>query len=392
MSVEAAVLRTRASVAARRRRRGMPIVILGAVVLALATSEAALRVARFGPTAAALGRWSTPPPWHLLRTFDAAGDPVPVPGGHGAWALGPGEPIVSYRLNGLGLRADGETTLVPAPGVCRILTLGDAYTFGYGVPVRAAYPARLARRLVAHGRYEVLNAGFPNVDVEQQRRRLRRLLPALRPGLVVLNFDAWNVPLDAASPPAKWSRAWAVANLEQKAARLAGVVGLADVALERARRRLTPGVFPPSGLARELEPVAVPPDAIAGRWTRARDAIAGMAADAAREGVGLVVVLTPLDVQVDAARNVLYRTGALPYPAHGFRDVDYVESRAIPDAFAGGGVPIVDLTPTFRAHRGLGLFLSRDYHPSAAGHRLIARNVAHYVIRNGGSCVGAPAT
>jgi lysophospholipase L1-like esterase len=391
MSVEAAVLRTRASVEARRPRRGMPVVILAAVVLALAASEAALRVARFGPTAAALGRWSTPPAWHLLRTFDAAGDPVPVPGGHGAWALAPGEPVVGYRLNGLGLRADGETTPTPAPGVCRILALGDAYTFGYGVPVRAAYPARLARRLAAHGRYEVLNAGFPNLDVEQQRRRLRRLLPALRPGLVVLNFDAWNVPLDPPHPTARWSRAWAVANVEQKAARLAGVVGIADVALDGARRRLTPGVFPPSGLARELEPLAVPPDAIAGRWARARDAIAGMAEDAAREGARLVVVLTPLDVQVDAARNVLYRTGALPYPAHGFRDVDYVDSRAIPDALATVGVPLVELVPAFRAHRGLGLFLARDYHASAAGHRLIAREVARYVIRHGAACVDAPA-
>jgi len=390
MSAEAAALRTHPSAVARGRRRATPLAILGLVVLALAAGEAALRVARFGPTAAALGRWSTPPPWHLLRTFDAAGDPAPVPGGHGAWAVAPGEPVVRYRLNGLGLRADGETTPTPAPGICRVLALGDAYTFGYGVPVRAAYPARLARRLAAHGRYEVLNAGFPNLDVEQQRRRLRGLLPALRPGLVVLNFDAWNVPLDASPPPAKWSRAWAVANVEQKTARLAGVVGLADVALEGARRQLTPGVFQPSGLARELEPAAIPPEALAARWTRTRQAIAAMAADAAREGAGVVVVLTPLDVQVDATRNVLYRTGALPYPAHGFQDVDYVDSRTIPDALAGIEVPLVDLTPAFRAHRALGLFLARDYHASAAGHRLIARDVARYVIHHAATCGRAP--
>src|SRR5262249_34532665 len=148
---------------------------------------------------------------------------------------------------------------------------------------------------------------------------------------------------------------------------------------------------PPSGLARELEPLAVPPGAIAARWARVRDAIAGMAADAAREGARLVVVLTPLDVQVDGARGVLYRTGALPYPAHGFLDVDYVGSRAIPDALASVRAPLVDLTPAFRAHRALGLFLARDYHASAAGHRLIAREVARYVLRDGASCVDAPA-
>ena len=391
MTVEAAAVRTRATAVPREHRGRMPVAVVVAVVLALAASEAALRLARFGPTPAAFGRWSTPPPWHRLRTFDASGDPVPVPGGHAAWALAPGEPVVRYRLNGAGLRADGETTPTPAPGVCRILALGDAYTFGYGVPVRAAYPARLARQLAARGRYEVLNAGFPNLDVEQQRRRLRRLLPALRPGLVVVNFDAWNVPLDATAPPAKWSRAWAVANVEQKAARLAGVVGLADVALDGARRPLTPSVFPPSGLARELEPLAVPPDAIAARWARARDALGGMAADATRDGARLVVVLTPLDVQVDGARNVLYRTGALPYPAHGFRDVDYVASRAIPDALATVDVPLVDLTPAFRAHRARALFLARDYHASAAGQRLIAREVARWVVRNGAWCTAAPA-
>jgi hypothetical protein len=235
----------------------------------------------------------------------------------------------------------------------------------------------------------VLNAGFPNLNVEQERRRLATLLPRVRPDVVVVTFDWWNVPLDAPTEPQppQWSGRWVVANVEEKAARLGEDVALVHAALRVARSALTPSVFPPSGLARELEPLTLPPPTLATRWARTRAAIGGMAADARSADARFVLVVTPLDVQVDRGRNALYLDGTLPYPSHGFRDIDYRRARAMPEALrafaAQTNLTLVDLTPEFEASGAARLFLARDYHLAPRGHRLVAREVARWIVRSG---------
>jgi hypothetical protein len=159
----------------------------------------------------------------------------------------------------------------------------------------------------------------------------------------------------------------------------------ADTMLGAARAAWTPALFPPSGLAREIEPLALPADAVAARFARAARALEAMAGAAAAAGARFAVVVTPLDVQVDATRNALYVSGALPYPAHGFADVDYTRAEALPAALArfadDAGIALVDTTPAFRRHRELPLFLRGDYHAAPAGHRLIAREVDRWFVR-----------
>src|ERR1051326_8917241 len=139
------------------------------ILLLAAIAEAALRVSRFGWTQDALGPWSTAPPWERIRQFDATGAPEPLPGGAATWAIAPGEPAITYRLSALGLRENREGDVRPAHGTCRILALGDAYTFGYGVAVEDAWPQRLERRARAPGvPPEGLNARVPNLDSEPQ--------------------------------------------------------------------------------------------------------------------------------------------------------------------------------------------------------------------------------
>jgi lysophospholipase L1-like esterase len=359
-------------------RLGRVALVLVAAALA---GEASLRLARFGCSRAALGPWSSSPPWARVRTFDATGAPEPIPHGAAAWALAPGEPVVAYRLNGLGLREDRDVAPRPPPGTCRVLAIGDAYTFGYGVRAEDAWPRRLERE--SGGRLEVLNAGFPNLDVEQQRRRLATLLPRLGPDVVVTTFDWWNVPLERArARPRRWSAAWWIENLDEKATRVGERIALVHEGLRLARR--TTRVFPPSGLARELEPLTAPPSLLAERWARTRVALAGMAADAAAAGARFLLVVTPLDVQVDPARNALYRSGRLPYPSHGFVDIDYRAARAMPVAlerFADeAGIQLVDLTDAFVSAGGEKNFLRDDYHAGAGGHLLIARAVAEWLV------------
>ena len=363
-----------------------PVTIALALLAGLVAGEAALRIRRFGLGREALGPWRAARPWEPLRSIRPDGDPAPNPGGVSAFRLGPGQPVIRYALNAAGLRDERQVEARPAPGVCRVLALGDAYTFGYGVAERDAYPARLEQRLARRGRIEVLNAGFPDLNVEQQERRLTGLLPGLAPDVVLVSFSWWNLPLPPAPPrPARWSAAWLVANLEQKGERVGMRLAAADTMLGAARAVWTPALFPPSGLAREIEPLALPPDAVAARFARAARALDAMAAAAAAAGARFAVVVTPLDVQVDAARNALYRSGALPYPAHGFTDVDYTRAEALPAALARfaaeAGIALVDTTPAFRRHRELPLFLRGDYHAAPAGHRLIAREVDRWFAR-----------
>jgi lysophospholipase L1-like esterase len=363
--------------------------LAAAVAAAAAVAELGLRLQRFGVTRDLFGRWSSPPPWEQLRTFDAAGDPLPLSGGEGTWAIAPGEPAIRYRLNGLGLREERELPPEAAPGTCRILALGDAYTFGYAVEAARAYPRLLERRLARVRPVEVVNAGFPNLDVEQQERRLRRLLPRLKPDVVVAGFDWWNVPAPLPPRPAKWSAGWLARNLEQEVGRVARHLGIVQVGFTLARHALTPVFFAPSGLAREMEALALPPEALAERWDRTRAALRAMASGARDAGARFVLVVMPLDVQLDSRRNALYRRGALPYAAHGFVDRDYTRAVAMPRALARfareEGIERLDLTAALRAAGGAALFLPRDYHVSAAGQRVIARELAHWV-RKSAAC------
>jgi hypothetical protein len=364
---------------------------LAFLLVAAALAEAGLRLARFGPSRAALGPWSTSPPWERLRRLAPDGTPEPRPDGDAAWSLGAGEPVIRYRLNGEGLRDDRDAAPRARRGTCRVLALGDAYTFGYGVPVDAAWPRILERELGRDGRLEVLNAGFPNLDVEQQERRLRALLPMLHPDVVVATFDWWNVPLDrAAACPARWSAAWWLANVDEKAARVGTWLGIVHEPLRLLRQ--TSGIFPRSGLARELEPLTAPSEALGDRWRRTEIALRAMAADARAAGARFALVVTPLDVQVDVHRNALYRRGTLPYPAHGFVDIDYGAARAMPDALAAfareAQLSLLDTTPAFVAG-GARLFLERDYHASPDGHAVIARTVGAW-FRTTRPCDAAP--
>src|SRR5581483_6418093 len=359
---------------------------IGVVLCTLAlVGEGTLRVARFGPSRAAIGPWSVAPPWSALRTLDERGDPVLRPHADARWALAPGQPVVRYRLNALGLREDADPAPRPAPGVCRILTVGDAYTFGYGVAARDTYPRRLARRLAPVRAVEVLNGGVPNLHVGQERRRLAALLPRLAPDVVLASFSWWDVvPAPETPPPPRWSRAWLARGLEARVAALGGSIGLVDRGFRLVRHALTPAFCEPSGLAREIAPLAGRPEDLGARWTATQAAIAGMAADARAAGARFALVVTPLDLEVRPERRRLYREERLPYPAHGFRDVDYASTDAMPRALAAfaarEGIPLIDTTPAFRRRRAADLFLRGDYHAGPAGHRLIARETARWVV------------
>lgn len=81
-------------------------------------------------------------------------------------------------------RAVGEFSSQPAPGVVRIVAVGDSITFGHGVNDDETYPHLLAQHLGPG--YEVINAGVPGEDSDQALMDLTERVLPLSPHLVVL--------------------------------------------------------------------------------------------------------------------------------------------------------------------------------------------------------------
>ena len=100
-------------------------------------------------------------------------------------------PQIDVVTNSLGMRGP-ETTAAPAPGVFRILVLGESTVFGHGVREEKAWPRVLEGRL-REGRpdlpLEVLNGGVRAWTIWQGMRFAERELKHLRPRLLLVSFE-----------------------------------------------------------------------------------------------------------------------------------------------------------------------------------------------------------
>lgn len=159
-------------------RAAMAVVGLGMAALAL---EIALRV--LYPDVAIIGRHErlgslARPNLDVRKTF----------GGH--------ERVVRITTNALGLRGPALTE-APAPGVRRVLALGDSFTFGAAVEAEEAWPARLEGVLNHDGpRWQVVNAGIPGHGTGQELLLYEMLADRVRPDVVVLGLTVVNDLLD----------------------------------------------------------------------------------------------------------------------------------------------------------------------------------------------------
>jgi lysophospholipase L1-like esterase len=102
---------------------------------------------------------------------------------------GDGRETYRVRTNAQGFRTPPFAS-TPAPGVIRVVCLGDSSTFGMNVEEPDSYPRQLASLLEARhpGRFEVLNFGVPGYTSRQGLELLRRDVLALAPDVVTFAF------------------------------------------------------------------------------------------------------------------------------------------------------------------------------------------------------------
>ncbi len=91
-------------------------------------------------------------------------------------------------INSLGLR-NAEIDIDKKENF-RILCVGDSWTFGWGVNIENSWPASLERYLKENGisHVQVINAGKPGMYSRSYKTALRKMIPALKPDLVILGM------------------------------------------------------------------------------------------------------------------------------------------------------------------------------------------------------------
>jgi len=255
-----------------------------------------------------------------------------------------------YRTNADGFRDAPRGA--KRPGVPRVVVLGDSYTFGWGVDDAQPYPQRAEAQLRERGiQAEVINAGVPGYNTEQEALLLAEVMPKYRPDMVVLGYvmnDAepqMNVP-QAPSLTYRHAVSWmwedARELLMRKLARPDWTSPNKDV----------PTFDYVKGFARESR-----------KWCTSKAALGRMAAACRESGVPLVVLILPDFTQwFDAS-----------YP-------DGVIHRAVAAWSRELGVEAVDLMPLFQGRDHREFMILTDGHPNAPAHDMIASVLRERVV------------
>lgn len=301
------------------------------------------------------------------------------------------EPGLAYRLrpgvdtqargvhvttNALGLRGV-EVSPQPAPGVRRVLVLGDSVAFGYRLEQADTFPVRLEHELEAHGggAWEVLNAGVEGYNTANQLAYLRASLLDLAPQAIVVVFNL----NDYDHAPVIGPRGVLTHDRSQRAA--GG--SLADVSefylllrwliTTRGQAIDTPAA---AGSPEPAKPAFAPLDRYVSqlrkqyyrepadeRWQVMVDALHSIAELCRERGIRLVVAIVPDGDQI------------------GVDGPDLTPQRRLDAVCRELALDCLDLHPAFGAAAGAGEPLFLDImHPNAVGQRLMAREVAAHLL------------
>lgn len=286
-----------------------------------------------------------------------------IPGVAGTGSFG--EAIV---INSHGLR-DVERPRAKPPGVTRILTLGDSFTFGMKVEAASSYPKALEAMLNGEGdgrRYDVINAGVVAYSLCQERKWLGLKGWRYEPDLILIGFFGDDPHCQGEESGQRFieprvyrtfTRVSALYNFLRNSYsvfkarylewwRPAWTGGLEARARFLERNRFTN--------IREEE------------WRAVAKDLRAIKAGAAERGAALLVVVIP-----DA--------GQVGFPEH------QSPTRRLLAICKAEGIACLDTTPLFEAaKKPLELYLyPLDPHLSPAGHSFVARAVAERIADGG---------
>jgi hypothetical protein len=327
------------------------------------------------------------------------------------------EYTTDVAINSLGYR-DRERSLTPSAGTQRVLALGDSFVEGYTVQLEQTVGQVMERRLTRPAcPLEVINAGSGGYSTEQEvllyRDRARRLgarvvvlffffndlAPLLEDsyygapkpritfddsGQLLFKTDHIRpTPPEESEPPAPKTRkprrlrsaawAWLQIRLSIGAPRLHD--RLARWGLWEPVDRLP--VHPEMKAFRRL-----PSHAIQIQWAVADRLLSALKADVEADGAKLLVVYVPSRMEVN---DTDWEATCIRYnlrPKRWARDAVVLRLEA---SGRQGGFPVLDLTPALRAADRAPfwrVYLDRDRHWNARGHRVAGEAVADYLRQN----------
>jgi lysophospholipase L1-like esterase len=286
-----------------------------------------------------------------------AGYTLMKPGSHYKWQ---GIPV---EINSHGLRSP-ETTYEKPTGTFRILNLGDSVTMGWGTREEDTYGRRLEQLLNGqggdHGRYEVINAGVPGWNLENELAYLQAEGLKYEPDLILLDITLANdikgksaLLAENQPGPLKWLRSntyfWPFLTVQLRWMQ----------ARAQGRDRIDV-IDPPTSPDKYF-----PSDPESAQWMEFWSQVSAINRLASEKDIPLVLIISPLEFQVI---DETYPT--LPQ--------ELLKTKA-----TEAGIDVIDPLPAFRQAcrekpRGACqledryLFADVWMHPSAEGHKLIA--------------------
>lgn len=370
-----------------RALAGPLMLVLGSMAVSLTAAEAAMRLLYPRPPAVMVG--PTLDGAALHRRDEELGW-VPRANASGTHDE-PGRFRSTYGTSTRGLRGREHALAKPA-GITRIVTIGDSFTWGYGVNNGEPYPDRLETLLP---RTEVINLGVTGYGLRQETRYLAREGVQYAPDVVVVGFclnDIYRPDTSAVTfgggPPADDSRpadgpsafiAFKRA-LDNHSHLYRFVIDRINGNRRLARLLVRLGIKGSLTGFDELDTNLMPallryPPPMAASWAATQEELLRLRQFARTRGLRLVVALVPSVQMVDRATL----DAALTYSEYGPGDFDLDKPYRLLEAFGRDhDIEVVNPVARFRAAAAAGqrLFHPNEMHFNAAGHALFAQAIA----------------
>jgi hypothetical protein len=298
---------------------------------------------------------------------------------------------LTVSFNSAGMR-DSEHPVEKAPGVFRVLVLGDSFIEALQVPLEESFTSLLQRELAdrPRGRVEVINASVSGWGTDDELKYLTTYGRRFKPDLVIVAMTLYNDINDNLRERFHTMRDGALVEttgarasfLEFKIIQLKGLLAshfqTYQLLIRAKRARETRAEA--QQLSTHVSGVFVPPDQRMSRGLElTRLLLERIRVVASEDGGRVVLMLIPLGVQL-SDRQFAEFAGARPEAQidRPQRELKRIGERA--------GIDVIDLLPGFREwvmSGGAALYLTRDGHWDRPGHRLAARIVASELVRLG---------